>query len=53
VLSATHAEDLKSSTVLRDVIGELAPFVDLICSEPVRQRATIAATSSTPLPSAT
>jgi xanthine dehydrogenase small subunit len=42
VLSATTtAEDLKRSTVLHDVIGELATFVDLICSEPVRQRATI------------
>ncbi len=42
MLSATTtAEDLKRSAVLREVVGELAPFVDLICSEPIRQRATI------------
>jgi xanthine dehydrogenase small subunit len=42
VLSATTtAEDLKRSAVLRDILGEISPFVDLICSEPVRQRATI------------
>jgi xanthine dehydrogenase small subunit len=42
VLSATTtAEDLKRSPVLREVIGDLSRFVDLICSEPVRQRATI------------
>jgi xanthine dehydrogenase small subunit len=42
VLSATTtAEDLKRSAVLREVLGDLAPFVDLICSEPIRLRATI------------
>jgi len=42
VLSATTtAEDLKRSPVLREVLGDLAPFVDLICSEPIRLRATI------------
>jgi xanthine dehydrogenase small subunit len=42
VLSATStAEDLKRSNVLREVLGETAPFVDLICSEPIRLRATI------------
>jgi xanthine dehydrogenase small subunit len=42
VLSATTtAEDLKRSTVLREVVGDLAAFVDLICSEPIRLRATI------------
>jgi len=42
VLSATTtAEDLKRSAVLREVVGEIAPFVDLICSEPIRLRATI------------
>jgi len=41
-LSATStAEDLKRSAVLREVLGDTAPFVDLICSEPIRLRATI------------
>ncbi len=42
-LSATvTAEDLKRSEVLREVLGDITPFVDLICSQPIRQRATIA-----------
>jgi xanthine dehydrogenase small subunit len=42
VLSATTtAEDLKRSAVLRETLGDLSGFLDLICSEPVRQRATI------------
>ena len=42
-LSATiTAEDLKHSTLLRDVLGDIAPFVDLICSQPIRHRASIA-----------
>jgi len=42
VLSATTtAEDLKRSAVLRATLGDLSRFLDLICSEPVRQRATI------------
>ncbi len=42
VLTATTtAEDLKRSAVLREVLGDLSPFVDLICSEPIRLRATI------------
>lgn len=42
LLSATAtAEDLKRSQVLREVLGDIAPFVDLICSEPIRLRATL------------
>lgn len=42
-LAATvTAEDLKHSEILREVLGDIAPFVDLICSQPIRQRATIA-----------
>ena len=42
-LSATAtAEDLKRSAVLRDIVGDLGSFVDLICSQPIRNRATIA-----------
>jgi len=42
VLSATTtAEDLKRSAVLREAVGDLTRFVDLICSEPIRLRATI------------
>jgi len=42
VLTATTtAEDLKRSAVLREAVGDLTPFVDLICSEPIRLRATI------------
>jgi xanthine dehydrogenase small subunit len=42
-LSATAtAEDLKRSTVLKNALGDIAPFIDLICSQPIRERATIA-----------
>ncbi|PWB69523.1 MAG: hypothetical protein C3F15_14955 [Holophagae bacterium] len=42
VLTATTtAEDLRRSEVLRDALGDVSPFVDLICSEPIRLRATI------------
>ena len=42
VLTATTtAEDLKRSSVLREVVGDVSGLVDLICSEPIRQRATI------------
>jgi xanthine dehydrogenase small subunit len=39
--ATTAAEDLKRSAVLREVLGDLTPFVDLICSEPIRLRATV------------
>ncbi|HPA81461.1 MAG TPA: FAD binding domain-containing protein [Thermoanaerobaculales bacterium] len=39
--ATTTAEDLKRSPVLRQVLGGVERFIDLICSEPVRQRATI------------
>jgi xanthine dehydrogenase small subunit len=43
LLSATAtAEDMKQSTVLSEVLGDIVPFVDLICSQPIRRRATIA-----------
>ena len=40
--ATTTAEDLKLSSVLREILGDLSPFVDLICSQPIRKRATIA-----------
>jgi len=39
--ATTTAEDLKRSPVLQAAIGDLSRFVDLICSEPIRLRATI------------
>ncbi len=42
-LSATvTAEDLKRSELLKEILGDIAPFIDLICSQPIRRRATIA-----------
>jgi xanthine dehydrogenase small subunit len=42
-LSATvTAEDLKRAPVLREILGDVSPFIDLICSQPIRERATIA-----------
>jgi len=40
--ATTTAEDLKLSPVLREILCDLSPFVDLICSQPIRNRATIA-----------
>jgi xanthine dehydrogenase small subunit len=40
--ATTTAEDLKESPLLRGVLGDIAPFVDLICSQPIRRRATVA-----------
>jgi len=40
--ATTTAEDLKNSPDVRTTIGEITPFIDLICSQPIRHRATIA-----------
>ncbi len=40
--ATTTAEDLKHSRALREILGHIAPFIDVICSQPIRNRATIA-----------
>jgi len=39
--ATTTAEDLKRSQVVKGVIGGIDRFMDLVCSEPVREQATV------------
>ncbi len=39
--ATTTAEDLKRSQVMNDVIDGIARFMDLVCSQPIREQATV------------
>jgi xanthine dehydrogenase small subunit len=42
VASTTTAEQLKRSEIMADMVGDIGPFMDLVCSLPIRHQATVA-----------
>jgi xanthine dehydrogenase small subunit len=40
--STTTAEQLKRSEIMSEIVGDIAPFMDLVCSLPIRHQATVA-----------